>query len=296
VDQQADLYAVGSLLLQLLNHQKDAHEGDAMVNRVRAVATRALRLDPNERWSSAAEFASELTQAAGIRLPPLEALAVYTRDQGAGRNSGRPTPNPPRPKSDSGRLKPAGPPLKADSAPPRPTAAITPDFPLPPEPPRREPPPDINVTDYEGDRPMAMFDSSIGASLVPSVSIHPTAKRRSKALWLSLTVVVLLGGGVSLWRLASHADAPPLVSEERSAACWSFVTVKTGDDTKLARESTLPSCRNPKPVRFSLSDISRPTFSYRLRSCGVLIEMLVEPSWEMSWWWRSPFGPGGIGT
>jgi hypothetical protein len=63
-----------------------------------------------------------------------------------------------------------------------------------------------------------MFDSSIGASLVPSVSIHPTAKRRSKALWLSLTVVVLLGGGVSLWRLASHADAPPLVSEERSAA------------------------------------------------------------------------------
>lgn len=78
------------------------------------------------------------------------------------------------------------------------------------------------------------------------------------------------------------------------ATCWSEVRLNTGSATKRAMESTLPSCRKPKPARDKVCVASKPTLSYMFRSCGTLMLTLVEPSCETSAWWRSPRGPGGI--
>src|SRR5690606_14890276 len=77
VDQQADLYAVGVLLLGLVQRHL-AHGGeDSILVRLRAVAQRAIRLAPGARWTSAAEFAEEVAHAMGARLPSADALALF---------------------------------------------------------------------------------------------------------------------------------------------------------------------------------------------------------------------------
>jgi hypothetical protein len=78
------------------------------------------------------------------------------------------------------------------------------------------------------------------------------------------------------------------------AVSWLLVRLNTGSFTKRASESTLPSCSTPKPKWFASCVVSNPTFSYSLRSCGILIDTLVEPSCETSAQWCSPFGPVGI--
>jgi hypothetical protein len=81
VDQQADLYSVGALLLAALGRTTESR--DALRERVRAIATRAVRLDRQARWTSASEFANELEQAAGDRLPSKEAFVEFLRDERA---------------------------------------------------------------------------------------------------------------------------------------------------------------------------------------------------------------------
>jgi hypothetical protein len=82
----------------------------------------------------------------------------------------------------------------------------------------------------------------------------------------------------------------------RSAVSWSSCTWNTCEFTNRAIESIAPSCWRPKPERFTSCVASKPTFSYRFRSCGILSVTFDEPSLGMSATWFSPFGPGGSGT
>jgi hypothetical protein len=189
VDQQADLYAVGTLLLQVLNAHRTTYVGDAMVERVRSVAIRALRLDPGERWPSAAEFAAELRQAAGARLPAAEALVVYTRDQRVRRDSDRPE-----------------------------VSAMVSPFAL-----ARVP--DLCVDEFDEDRPMMLFDSpSSASSLTPeSRSVQRAHRPRRRALWLGLAATLLVASGALLW-WQGRVDEAPLAREAPLRAVPAFET------------------------------------------------------------------------
>jgi hypothetical protein len=81
LDQQADIYAVGAILMQMDAARGSSERGDALSDRVRSIARCALNLDPNARWASASEFADELEAAAGARLPAKAALFMFARDQ-----------------------------------------------------------------------------------------------------------------------------------------------------------------------------------------------------------------------
>lgn len=79
IDQQADLYAVGALVLAAV--ERGRSEGNTWVGSVHSIATRAVRLDRRARWASASEFAAQVEAAVGSQLPSQQALCLLLRSK-----------------------------------------------------------------------------------------------------------------------------------------------------------------------------------------------------------------------
>jgi hypothetical protein len=192
VDQQGDLYAIGALLLGLILRHDVEGESDAMLERLRVVATRAVRHDPLSRWASAAEFAEELENAAGARLHSAEALVVFTRDQQSRVEAdARATPVlsrlPPLPRPQEAPYEPVD----------RQALAVPIDL------------------DQEGGVEL-IAEPAVATSGLP----HPSPPRRSLKMFASLCIAFVLIGGVAfaLWNddpapIAETSDTSPKGAE-----------------------------------------------------------------------------------
>lgn len=183
IDQQADLYSVGMLAMAAV--ERSTNEDDGVRERVRAVAARAVRLDPQSRWPSALEFALELERAAEGQLPTRDVLAAYLR-------RGNPVP------------------------PTRASVTSIPDSEvelLEPEPEAASAPWDDTVGGL--DRAPVSFDPRrMATSLIP----EEAPRRRARWLWLSAVVVFVGGAAWAFTRVVEESDAPLAGEARRSAS------------------------------------------------------------------------------
>lgn len=204
VDQQADIYSVGLLTMDAV--ERATVEDPGVRERVRAVAARAVRLDPRARWKSASELAQELEKAAGEGLPTRNALAAYLQNRSSVVPGQRPSVTS-VPDSEVELLDPA--PDDCNLVAPEPASAISgerlahcPDreFALPERQPAR--PSDAD----ELGRAQVSFDPHrLATSLTPE---ETPRKHPIRWLWATLSLALVGSASWTLTRMALEPDTP----------------------------------------------------------------------------------------